>query len=296
MGHLYVQHCGIEGVSAMSDYQDHTINGEDVKTDFLKDMTYSEYLSLDRILFSQNTMTEQHDETLFIIIHQVSELWMKLIIHEINSAIFDIQDDDFRMAFKKLARVTNIQRQIISAWDVLSTMTPSDYLKFRDSLGNASGFQSYQNRMMEFSLGYKTTHALKIYEKDSIVHDMLKAQLNKPSIYDEAIRAVARAGFVIDEEVLERDVTESYVPNASVKEAFKQIYLNTDEYFELYEMLEKLVDVEDLYSQWRFRHMKTVERIIGFKKGTGGSSGVNYLKRVIDDYFFKELWELRSEL
>jgi tryptophan 2,3-dioxygenase len=241
-------------------------------------------------------MTDQHDETLFIIIHQVSELWMKLIIHEINSAISDIQDDDFRMAFKKLARVTNIQRQIISAWDVLSTMTPSDYLKFRDSLGNASGFQSYQNRMMEFSLGYKTTHALKIYEKDSVVHDMLKAQLNKPSIYDEAIRAVARAGFVIDEEVLERDVTESYVPNASVKEAFKQIYLNTDEYFELYEMLEKLVDVEDLYSQWRFRHMKTVERIIGFKKGTGGSSGVNYLKRVIDDYFFKELWELRSEL
>ncbi|MFC3419568.1 tryptophan 2,3-dioxygenase [Salinicoccus hispanicus] len=280
----------------MSDYQDHTLDGENVKTDFLKDMTYGEYLSLDRILFSQNTLTDEHDETLFIIIHQVSELWMKLIIHEINSAIEDIKIDDFRMAFKKLARVTNIQRQIISAWDVLSTMTPSDYLKFRDSLGNASGFQSYQNRMMEFSLGYKTTHALKIYEKDTVVHEQLKSQLMKPSIYDEAIRAVVRAGFEIDDAVLQREVTETYVPNASVKEAFKQIYLNTDQYFELYEMLEKLVDVEDLYSQWRFRHMKTVERIIGFKKGTGGSSGVDYLRRVIDDYFFKELWELRSEL
>lgn len=221
---------------------------------------------------------------------------MKLIIHELNSAVEDIQQDDFRLAFKKLARVTNIQNQLITSWNVLATMTPSDYLNFRDSLGNASGFQSYQNRMIEYCLGYKTTHALKIYEKDPVIHNKLKAQLETPSIYDEVIRAVARQGFHIDNAVLERDITENYVPNGSVKEAFKQIYLNTEEYFELYEMLEKLVDVEDLYSQWRFRHMKTVERIIGFKKGTGGSSGVNYLKRVIDDYFFKELWELRTEL
>lgn len=280
----------------MTDYQDHTLDGEEVKTDFTKDMTYSEYLNLEQILFAQDTMSEEHDETLFIIIHQVTELWMKLIIHEINSAIKDIRADNFRESFKKLARVTNIQRQIIAAWDVLSTMTPSDYLKFRDALGNASGFQSYQNRMMEFSLGYKTTHALKIYEKDPIIHAKLKKQIMTPSIYDEAIRAVNRAGFNIDKRVLERDVVEKYVPDSSVKEAFKQIYLNTEDYFELYEMLEKLVDVEDLYSQWRFRHMKTVERIIGFKKGTGGSSGVNYLKRVIDDYFFEELWELRTEL
>ncbi|GAA3729765.1 tryptophan 2,3-dioxygenase [Salinicoccus jeotgali] len=280
----------------MTDYQDHTLDGEEVKTDFTKDMTYSEYLNLEQILFAQDTMSEEHDETLFIIIHQVTELWMKLIIHEMNSAIKDIMADNFRESFKKLARVTNIQRQIIAAWDVLSTMTPSDYLKFRDALGNASGFQSYQNRMMEFSLGYKTTHALKIYEKDPIIHAKLKKQIMTPSIYDEAIRAVDRAGFNIDKKVLERDVMEKYVPDPSVKEAFKQIYLNTEDYFELYEMLEKLVDVEDLYSQWRFRHMKTVERIIGFKKGTGGSSGVNYLKRVIDDYFFEELWELRTEL
>lgn len=280
----------------MNEYQDHTLAGENVKTDFLKDMTYSEYLNLDQILTAQSPLTDQHDEKLFIIIHQVSELWMKLIIHELNSAIEDIKHDDFRLAFKKLARVTNIQNQLINSWSVLATMTPSDYLNFRDDLGNASGFQSYQNRMMEYCLGYKTTHALSIYEKDPDIHSRLKAQLETPSIYDEAIRAVARQGFHIDREVLSRDITENYVPNASVKEAFRQIYLNTEEYFELYEMLEKLVDVEDLYSQWRFRHMKTVERIIGFKKGTGGSSGVNYLKRVIDDYFFRELWELRTEL
>lgn len=280
----------------MSDYQDHTLDGEKVKTDFLKDMTYSEYLNLDQILTAQSPLTDQHDEKLFIIIHQVSELWMKLIIHELNSAIEDIRQDDFRLAFKKLARVTNVQNQLITSWNVLATMTPSDYLNFRDSLGNASGFQSYQNRMIEYCLGYKTTHALKIYEKDPEIHNRLKTQLETPSIYDEAIRAVARQGFHIEKEVLERDITENYTPSASVKEAFKKIYLNTGEYFELYELLEKLVDVEDLYSQWRFRHMKTVERIIGFKKGTGGSSGVNYLKRVIDDYFFKELWELRTEL
>lgn len=280
----------------MDNYQDKTLENENVKTDFKKDMTYSEYLGLDQVLSAQNMITEEHDESLFVIIHQVQELWMKLIIHELNSAIEDIKTDDFRMAFKKLSRVANIHKQMIGAWDVLATMTPSDYLKFRDSLGNASGFQSYQNRMMEFSLGYKTTHALKIYEKDPAIYNLLKTQLEKPSIYDETIRAVHRAGFPIDEAVLKRDITEDYVPDETVKQAFKQIYLNAEDYFELYELLEKLVDIEDRYSQWRFRHMKTVERIIGFKTGTGGSSGVNYLKRVIDKTFFQELWDLRTEL
>lgn len=280
----------------MNKYQDQTLADENVETDFLKDMTYSEYLGLDQVLSAQNTLSHEHDESLFIIIHQVQELWMKLIIHELNSAIEDIKSDDFRVAFKKLARVANIHKQMIGAWDVLATMTPSDYLKFRDSLGKASGFQSYQNRLMEFSLGYKTTHALKIYEKNPEIYALLKEQLEKPSIYDETIRAVHRAGFEIDDEMLKRDVREDYTPNESVKNAFKEIYLNADEYFELYELLEKLVDIEDRYSQWRFRHMKTVERIIGFKTGTGGSSGVNYLKKVIDKYFFPELWDLRTEL
>lgn len=280
----------------MSEYQDKTLNGEDVKTDFNKDMTYGEYLSLEQVLTAQKPLSDEHDEQLFIIIHHVSELWMKLMIHELNSAIRDIESDDFRVAFKKLARVANAQQQIIASWDVLSTLTPSDYLKFRDVLANASGFQSYQNRMMEYCLGYKTTHALKIYEKDPEIYDRLKRQLETPSIYDATIRAVHRAGFHIDEAVLNRDVTKDYEANDSVKEAFRQIYLNSEEHFVLYELLEKLVDIEDRYSQWRFRHMKTVERIIGFKTGTGGSSGVNYLKRVIDKYFFKELWELRTEL
>lgn len=280
----------------MSEYQDKTLSGENVKTDFNKDMTYGEYLSLEQVLTAQKPLSDEHDEQLFIIIHHVSELWMKLMIHELNSAIQDIEADDFRVAFKKLARVANAQQQIISSWDVLATLTPSDYLKFRDVLANASGFQSYQNRMMEYCLGYKTTHALKIYEKDPEIYGRLKRQLETPSIYDATIHAVHRAGFHIDKAVLERDVTKDYEANDSVKEAFRQIYLNSEEYFVLYELLEKLVDIEDRYSQWRFRHMKTVERIIGFKTGTGGSSGVNYLKRVIDKYFFKELWELRTEL
>lgn len=280
----------------MNNFQDDSIKGESVKTDFTEDMTYSEYLGLDKVLSAQHTLTDSHDEKLFIIVHQVSELWMNLIIHEINSACDDVKNDQFKQAFKKLARVGNIQKQLIQVWEVLSTMTPSDYLTFRDDLGSSSGFQSYQNRMLEYSLGYKTTHALKIYEKDANIYNLLKTQLEKPSIYDETIKAINRAGFKIVESVLNRKVTDNHVSNESVKEAFKEIYLNAETYFELYELLEKLTDVEDRYSQWRFRHMKTVQRIIGFKVGTGGSSGVNYLKRVIDHNFFPELWELRTEL
>ncbi|HJE20493.1 MAG TPA: tryptophan 2,3-dioxygenase family protein [Aliicoccus persicus] len=277
-------------------HDDVKLTGETVKTDFEKSMTYSDYLSLDKILNAQDGKSDQHDEQLFIIIHQVKELWMKLMLHEINSAATDISEDKFREAFKKLARVSSIQRQLISAWDVLTTMTPADYLKFRESLGHASGFQSYQNRLVEYSLGYKSTHALKIYQHNIEIYHLLEDQLNTVSLYDQAIRAISRAGFKIDEDILNRDITKSYEPNESVKAAFKEIYMNTDEHFELYEMLEKLVDIEEQYSRWRFRHMKTVERIIGFKTGTGGSSGVNYLRKVVDHYFFKELWELRTEL
>ena len=277
-------------------HDDVKLTNESVKTDFAASMTYSDYLGLDKILSAQLPKSEQHDEQLFIIIHQVKELWMKLMLHEINSAALDIEVDNFREALKKLARVSSIQRQLISAWDVLTTMTPADYLKFRDELGHASGFQSYQNRMVEFSLGYKSTHALEIYKHNADIHAALTTQLNTVSLYDQVIRAIHRAGFTIDEEVINRDITKSYTPNDSVKEAFKEIYLNTDTHFILYEMLEKLVDVEEQYARWRFRHMKTVERVIGFKKGTGGSSGVNYLRKVVDHYFFRELWELRTEI
>ncbi|SDI69765.1 tryptophan 2,3-dioxygenase [Planococcus glaciei] len=269
---------------------------KEIHTDFEKNMTYGEYLQLDKLLSAQIPASGQHDETLFIIIHQVSELWMKLILHEMQSAINCINGDDLQPAFKQLARVSRIQSQIIQGWDVLATMTPTDYLKFRNSLGNASGFQSYQYRMIEFTLGYKTKHVLKIYEKEKELHQQLLSAFQKPGLYDAAIQKLARSGFGIDPELLDRDVTMVYESNDSVKQAWKAVYQDADSHWELYQLAEKLVDIEDSLQQWRFRHMKTVERIIGFRQGTGGSSGVHYLKKVLDHYFFPELWELRTEI
>lgn len=269
---------------------------KEIHTDFEKNMTYGEYLQLDKLLSAQIPASGQHDETLFIIIHQVSELWMKLILHEMQSAINCINGDNLQPAFKQLARVSRIQSQIIQGWDVLATMTPTDYLKFRNSLGNASGFQSYQYRMIEFTLGYKTKHVLKIYEKEKELHQQLLSAFQKPGLYDAAIQKLARSGFGIDPELLDRDVTMVYESNDSVKQAWKAVYQDADSHWELYQLAEKLVDIEDSLQQWRFRHMKTVERIIGFRQGTGGSSGVHYLKKVLDHYFFPELWELRTEI
>jgi len=269
---------------------------KDIQTDFKEKMTYSEYLGLDTLLDSHHPLSDHHDEMLFISVHHVSEIWMKQILHEINSAIQDIQDGNLSTSFKKLARVSSIQVQLKSVWDVLSTLTPAEYMEFRDKLGSASGFQSYQNRMLEFALGYKTEHVLKIYEKNPSLLETLQQAHDAPSLYDVSIQALARAGLPIDDEVLNRDVSLSHQSNASVKEAWLTVYRNVDKYWELYELAEELVDIEDLFQQWRFRHMKTVERIIGFKRGTGGSGGVSYLKKVIDQYFFPELWELRTEL
>ncbi|KOP71661.1 tryptophan 2,3-dioxygenase [Cytobacillus solani] len=267
-----------------------------IHTDFKENMTYGEYLHLDKILTSQRRLSDHHDEMLFIIIHQVSELWMKLILHELSSAIKEIEQDELHSAFKKLARVSKTQTQIIQAWDVLSTLTPAEYLQFRDTLGKASGFQSYQYRLIEFALGYKSTHILKIYEKDPAVHAALQTAFQAPSIYDVSIKALARAGFDINPELLDRDFSNVYAGDPSVAAAWREVYRNVDQYWDLYELAEKLVDIEDWLQQWRFRHMKTVERIIGFKVGTGGSSGVNYLKQVLDHRFFPELWDLRTEL
>ena len=269
---------------------------KNIRTDFKESMTYGEYLHLDQLLTAQDGVSGHHDETLFIVIHQVSELWMKLILHELRAAIRSIEADDLQPAFKQMARVSKIQSQIINGWDVLATMTPAEYMEFRDDLGNASGFQSYQYRMIEFALGYKTKHVLKIYEKDPALLEELTAAFNAPGLYDAAIQKLARSGFAIDKEVLERDITTVYESNDSVKEAWKAVYRDVETHWELYQMAEKLVDIEDWLQQWRFRHMKTVERIIGFKQGTGGSSGVHYLKKVLDQYFFPELWEIRTEI
>lgn len=268
----------------------------DIRTDFKESMTYGDYLHLDQLLTAQDGVSGHHDETLFIIIHQVSELWMKLILHELRAAIRNIDADDLQPAFKQMARVSKIQSQIINGWDVLATMTPAEYMEFRDDLGNASGFQSYQYRMIEFALGYKTKHVLKIYEKDPALLEELTAAFEAPGLYDAAIQKLARSGFAIDKEVLERDITTVYEPHDSVREAWKTVYRDVDKYWELYQLAEKLVDIEDWLQQWRFRHMKTVERIIGFRQGTGGSSGVHYLKKVLDQYFFPELWDIRTEI
>lgn len=260
-------------------------NEKSIQTDFKEKMTYSDYLSLDTLLSSQHRLSGHHDEMLFIIVHHVSELWMKQILHEIHSAIDDIQADNLRSSFKKLARVSQIQEQLKSVWDVLSTLTPSEYIEFRDKLGSASGFQSYQNRLVEFALGYKTEYVLKIYENDTELHPILQEAYDAPSLYDVSIQALSRAGFSIDKEVLNRDARITHQTNESVKRAWMIVYKNVAQYWELYELAEKLVDIEGLFQQWRFRHMKTVERIIGFKKGTGGSGGVSYLKKVLINIF-----------
>ena len=267
-----------------------------VYTDFKDNMTYGEYLNLDKVLSSQNRLSGHHDEMLFIIIHQVSELWMKLILHELNTAIDLIEKDELPEAFKMLARVSKVQTQIIQAWDVLATLTPAEYMEFRDSLGRASGFQSYQNRKIEFTLGYKQPHIMKIYEKDPKLASELKTAYEAPGIYDVSIRALARAGFKVNPELLDRDFSVTYKGDPSVADAWLVVYKNVDDYWNLYQLAEKLVDIEDSHQQWRFRHMKTVERIIGFKTGTGGSAGVKYLKSVLDHQFFPELWDVRTKL
>lgn len=281
---------------SISDLYDHLKKEKGIHTNFKEEMTYSDYLHLDTILTSQHRLSGHHDEMLFIIIHQVSELWMKLILHELTSAIQSIEAGNLSAAFKMLARVSKVQTQIIQAWDVLSTLTPAEYLEFRDKLGKASGFQSYQYRLIEFALGYKSKHILKIYENDQVIHDALIKAYQAPSIYDVSIGALAKAGFPINSDLLDRDYSIVYSGDSTVQAAWEKVYKDVDQYWDLYELAEKLVDIEDWLQQWRFRHMKTVERIIGFKIGTGGSSGVSYLKQVLEHRFFPELWDLRTTL
>ena len=258
--------------------------------------TYGDYLKLDRLLSAQQPLSKEHDELAFIIIHHVQELWLKLVAYEIEAAIAAIRADHLPPAFKSLARVTRIQEQLITAWDVLSTMTPADYLAFRSALGPASGFQSYQYRLVEFRLGAKDPEMLLPHRHDPVVHAKLHAALTEPSLYDEALRLLAKRGHPVPKEVLDRDFSQPYVSNPQVRDIWLSIYRESQEHFDLYELAEELVDVEDWFQQWRFRHMKTVERIIGHKTGTGGSSGVGYLKTALDRSFFPELWEVRTYL
>lgn len=267
-----------------------------MQTDFKERMDYGSYLGLDLLLAAQKPLSDAPDELLFITIHQVQELWLKLAAHELDGAIAAIRADELQPAFKSLARVSRIQAQLVTAWDVLSTMTPSDYLAFRDALGQSSGFQSYQYRALEFRLGAKDPRMLAMHKHHPEHHAHLNGLLEAPSLYDEALRLLARRGLPIPVGCVERDWSQPHVANAGVKAAWLSIYRDTHRYFDLYELAEELVDVEDQFQQWRFRHMKTVERIIGFKQGTGGSSGVKFLKTALERSFFPELWQLRSEL
>lgn len=265
-------------------------------TDFVGAMSYGDYLQLDTLLGAQQPRSDSHDEMLFIIIHQASELWMKLTLHELTAARRLLIADDLQPAFKHLARVSRIQSQLIQSWDVLSTMTPSDYSSFRDALGKSSGFQSAQYRLIEFALGNKQAAMLAPHRHRSDLHSDLERALETPSIYDEAIRLLQRRGFTIDADVLARDVREPYHANASVLAAWTEVYRNPRRYWDLYQLAEELIDLEDWFQQWRFRHVTTVQRIIGRKRGTGGTAGVDYLRQVLDVTFFPELWNVRTEL
>jgi tryptophan 2,3-dioxygenase len=266
------------------------------RLDFAGAMTYGDYLHLDEMLGAQRPLSGDHNEMLFIVQHQATELWMKLMIHELTAARDHIRRDDLQPAFKMLARVARIMAQLNQSWDVLSTLTPAEYSSFRGALGNASGFQSFQYRMVEFLLGNKQALHLEPHRHRPDLLAPLEELHRAASIYDEAIRVLARRGFAIDRECVERDCTALHSFNQSVCDAWVRVYKGTGKHWDLYELAEKLVDLEDAFRQWRFRHATTVERVIGLKRGTGGTSGVGYLRRMVEIELFPELWRARTGL
>ena len=272
------------------------IDAQGAKLDFADDMTYGDYLALDSILSAQHPLSPDHNEMLFIIQHQTSELWMKLMLHELNAARERLKANDLSAAFKMMARVSRIMEQLVGAWDVLSTMTPSEYSSIRPFLRQSSGFQSYQYRLIEFILGNKNAVMIRPHRHYPGLSALLHDELARPSLYDEALMLLARNGYTVDETVTNRDWTQPYTYNPSVEQAWLQVYQNPNDRWNFYELAEELVDLEDSFRQWRFRHMTTVKRIIGFKRGTGGTNGVGYLKDVLETELFPELWHVRTAL
>ena len=267
-------------------------------TDLAGRTTYGDYLQLDRLLSAQvpRSQPPHHDELLFIIQHQTSELWMKLLVHELTAVIRYIQNDALEPSFKIFSRVGHIQRMLFEQWSVLETLTPNEYLEFRGALGAASGFQSHQYRALEFLLGSKDVNALGPFRHASGVHAQLEHYLDAPSVYDEFLRHLARKGHPVPADRVERDWRQPYEKSEGVVQVFRHIYENPERHWDAYEMCEKLVDVEERFQLWRYRHMMTVMRVIGFKPGTGGSSGVGFLRKALDLRFFPELWDVRTEL
>jgi tryptophan 2,3-dioxygenase len=272
------------------------LSTEAVHWDLRDSLSYSKYLKLDLLLGAQQPLSYHHDEMLFIMIHQVSELWMKLALHELNSAIACVQRDDLDPSFKMLARVSRIQGQLLQAWDVLATITPSDYSAFRNSLGTASGFQSFQYRLLEFSIGNKNGAAIEVFRSEPQAYRQLERALNAPSIYDETLRLLSRRGLEIPASYIDRDFSNPYEPSKAVAAAWLSVYHNSEKEWDLYELAERLVDLDYRFQLWRFSHMKTVERIIGYKPGTAGTSGVAYLAKALELKFFPELWTIRTAM
>lgn len=269
-----------------------------IETDFSDKMSYGSYLQLDDLLSAQRPVSrpEHHDELLFIIQHQTSELWLKLVLHELRTVREKLQADDLRFAMKGIARIKHIQRSLTEQWSVLATLTPSEYAEFRGQLGSSSGFQSYQYRAVEFLLGNKNRSMLDVFAADPSALALLGDLLGKTSIYDEFLAFLSRRGYAVPQELLERDVSEAHVFNPELVQTFKYVYENARENWDVYEACEELVDLEDNFQLWRFRHLKTVERTIGMKRGTGGSSGVGFLQKALELTFFPELYAVRTEI
>lgn len=269
---------------------------EGAKLDFSKDMTYGDYLQIDAVLNAQHPLSPDHNEMLFIIQHQTSELWMKLMLHELSAAVRCIASDDLGSAFKMLARVSKIMEQLVHAWDVLATMTPPEYSAIRPYLSNSSGFQSWQYRCIEFMMGNKNAAMLRPHAHRADLLAKVEAAWRAPSLYDESLRLLARRGIPVPASHTERDWTKRYQSSDEVEQAWLVVYRDPKQHWDLYQLGEELTDLEDAFRLWRFRHVTTVERVIGFKRGTGGTSGVGYLRKMLDTVLFPEIWKLRTDL
>jgi tryptophan 2,3-dioxygenase len=272
------------------------LSDEPVHWDLGGSRSYGQYLGLDKLLAAQQPVSVEHDEMLFIIVHQTSELWMRLFLHELDAVLQHVRRDELLPSFRLLRRITAVQIQMRNIWEVLATMSPADYSAFRNALGRSSGFQSWQYRLMEFRLGNKNADMIRVHQGDPEVHATLNRALQAPSLYDEVLRLLSRRGYGIPPELLDRDFTEPYLANKTVAGAWLAIYHNAGKDFELYELAERMVDLDHQFQLWRFHHMKTVERIIGHKPGTGGTGGVSYLTKALELRLFPELWQVRTAL
>ncbi len=272
------------------------LSDEAVHWDLSRSLSYGQYLHLEKLLDAQQPLSYQHDEMLFIVIHQVAELWMRLWLHELTATMDCVRRDDIGPTFKMLARISTIQQQLLQSWAVLATLTPSDYSAFRNVLGTASGFQSRQYRLLEFLIGNKNVGYLKVFASDPASHEELERALRAPSLYDEVLRLLSRRGFALPAAAIDRDFSQPYRPSKAVAAAWLSVYHNAEKEWDLYQLAERLTDLDYQFQLWRFAHVKTVERIIGTKRGTGGTGGVSYLTKALELKFFPELWTIRTSM